>query len=84
MDPGCLRLSEMKRLLAVISVFEAFSLALLALNIWFFVSLQGGSVTLSVDAFDERWAEYVLWLVLTPILVLGLHYTLEAIGTPDS
>lgn len=73
----------MKRLLAVISVFEAFSLAFLLLNIWFYISLQGGSVTVSVEMFDERWAEYVLWLVVTPILVLGLHYTLEAIGAPD-
>jgi len=74
----------MKRLLAVVAVFEAFALATFALNLWFLASLQGGTLTISVDAFGERWAEYVLWLVLTPILVLGLHYTLEAIGAPDS
>lgn len=73
----------MKRLIAIVAVFEAFGLAFLALNLWFFASVQGGSVTVAVDAFGERWAEYVLWLVLTPVLVLGLHYTLDAFGTPD-
>jgi bacteriorhodopsin len=73
----------MKRLLAVVSVFEAFALATFARNRWFLASPQGGSVTFTVDAFGERWAAYLLWLVLTPVLVLGLHYTLEAIGAPD-
>jgi len=50
----------MKRLLAVVSVFEAFALATFARNRWFSPSPQGGSVTFTVDAFGERWAAYLL------------------------
>ena len=70
----------MKRLLAVVAMFEAFSLSVLMLNGWFVASLHGGTVTVSVDAFGEMWVEYVLWLVLTPVLVLGFHYALEEVS----
>jgi uncharacterized membrane protein len=73
----------MKRLVAVIAVFEAFSLALILINIWFLAALNGGSIMLTVTAYGERWAEYLLWLVLTPVLVLGFHYTLEQVRATD-
>ncbi len=71
----------MKRLVTVIAVFEAFSLAVVFLNVWFVAMLNGGSVWLAVDAYGEMWLEYVLWLVLTPILVVGFYYTLEELST---
>lgn len=73
----------MKQLLALIAVFEAFALSLFLLNIWYIAFLNGQSITLHVDTFGEAWIEYLLWLVITPILVLGLHYTIEEIRTPQ-
>lgn len=70
----------MKRLVAVAALFEAFSLSILFINGWFVAMLNGGSVTVSIDAFGEMWFEYVLWLVLTPVLLLGFHYLLEELS----
>lgn len=74
----------MKRLLAIVALFEAFSLAVLLINGWFVAMLNGGSVTVSIDAFGEMWVEYVLWLVLTPVLLLGLHYAVEELSAEES
>ncbi|MFC6864195.1 hypothetical protein ACFQGE_12105 [Halomicroarcula sp. GCM10025817] len=67
----------MKRLLAIIAIFEAFSLSFFMLNLWYFAFINGESVSIQINAFGEMWGEYLLWLILTPVLVLGLHYTLE-------
>jgi len=71
----------MKRLITVIAVFEAFSLSIVLMNVWFVAMLNGGTMRLSIDAYGEMWAEYVLWLVLTPVLLLGLYYVLEELST---
>lgn len=73
----------MKRLLMIIAIFEAFSLSFLVLNLWFLAFLNGDSVSIQINAFGEMWPEYLLWLVLTPILVLGLHYTVEEVRQPS-
>lgn len=74
----------MKRLVTVIAVFEAFSLAVVFINVWFVAMLNGGSMRLAIDAYGEMWLEYVLWLVLTPVLVVGFYYTLEELSTGQS
>ena len=53
------------------------------INIWYLARLNGQSITLRINAYGEMWVEYVLWLVLTPVLVLGLHYTVEQIQSPE-
>lgn len=70
----------MKRLVTVIAVFEAFSLAVVFINVWFVAMLNGGSMRIAIDAYGEMWVEYVLWLVLTPILVVGFYYALEELS----
>lgn len=71
----------MKRLVTVIAVFEAFSLAVVFINVWFVAMLNGGTMRIAIDAYGEMWLEYVLWLVLTPVLVVGFYYTLEELST---
>jgi uncharacterized membrane protein len=70
----------MKRLVTVIAVFEAFSLAVVLINVWFVAMLNGGSMRIAIDAYGEMWLEYVLWLVLTPVLVVGFYYALEELS----
>ena len=65
-----------RRLLALIALFEMAALSVVLANLWFLALRNGGRVTIHVDLFGEMWAEYLLWLVLTPVLVLGLHYAL--------
>jgi len=76
-------LNVVKRLISLIAVFEAFALSVFMINIWYLALLNGQSITLRIDAYGEMWVEYVLWLVLTPVLVLGLHYTVEQIQSPE-
>jgi len=73
----------MRQLLSLIAVFEAFALSLFMLNVWYLAFINGQSITLYIGRFEEVWVEYVLWLVLTPVLVLGLHYTIEEIRAPQ-
>lgn len=65
-----------RRLVALLALFEMATLSIVTANVWFFAFRNGGRVTVHVDLFGEMWVEYVLWLVLTPVLVLGLHYAL--------
>jgi len=63
----------------LIAIFEAFGLSLFMFNLWYLAFLNGSSVTIQINSYGEMWVEYVLWLILTPILVLGLHYTIEEV-----
>ena len=63
-----------RSLVKTLFVFEAAALSLLMMHLWFAAYTSGGSLTITVDRYGEARLEYVLWLVLTPILVLGLHY----------
>ncbi|WP_459191556.1 hypothetical protein [Halosimplex sp. J119] len=74
----------MKQLIGTISVFVAFAVALLFINVWFVASSGACNIGFTVNAFGEQWLEYILWLFVTPLLVLGFHYTLEAAGYMNS
>lgn len=60
----------------MLALFEMAALSVILVNLWFMALRNGGRVTLHVDLFGEMRVEYVLWLVLTPVLTLGLHYAL--------
>ncbi len=62
------------RALKTPALFEAFAPAFVLIAIWFVAFLNGGTITLRINAYGKVWAEYVLWRVLTPVLVLGGHY----------
>lgn len=65
-----------RRLVALLALFEMAALSVVLANLWFLAFRNGGRVTLHIDLFGEMWIEYVLWLLLTPVLVLGFHYAL--------
>ncbi|WP_436932805.1 hypothetical protein [Halosimplex halobium] len=73
----------MRRLIATISTFVTFALSLLVITVWFLAAATDGGLTLTVNSYGERWVEYLLWLVLTPTLVLGMHYTLRSLESPS-
>jgi hypothetical protein len=57
-------------------VFAWQATMLLAL-LWFAARAHGGSLTIMIDEFDEAGVEYLLWLVVTPLVTLGLYYVVE-------
>jgi hypothetical protein len=63
-----------RSLIKTLALFEATALSLLVIMMWFAAFANDGTVTLYIDRFGEAGVEYLMWLVLTPILVLGLHY----------
>jgi len=63
-----------RSLMKTLAVFEMAALSLLLAQVWFLALANGGRVTIAIDAYGEAGLEFVLWLVLTPVLVLGLHY----------
>lgn len=66
-----------RRLVKRLAVFEALGLALITATIWTAAHANGGTITLDITQFGERWVELAVWVLLTPILVLGLHYSIE-------
>jgi hypothetical protein len=60
-------------------VFAWQATMLLAL-LWFGARAHGGSLTIMIDEFGEAEIEYLLWVVLTPFLTLGLYYFVEEVA----
>lgn len=65
-----------RSLIKTLAVFEMAGLSLVLILLWFAALGNGGSVTVTIAQFDEAYVEFVLWLLLTPVLALGLHYYL--------
>lgn len=66
------------RVIAFVGVVWSLGLAFTLVQIWF-AAYIAGAATVTVDAFDEQWIEYVLWYVAWPAIVLGTYYAIEMI-----
>lgn len=67
----------MKRVIETVGYFLAVTLSLVFGHVFLIAITSGGSVTIAVDQFGEMYPEFVLWLVMTPLIMLGLAYHLE-------
>lgn len=61
----------------VLGIVWAVALALILTNAWFLAMLNGGSVTIYIDLFNEMWPEYVMWFIVWPVITLALYYFIE-------
>lgn len=62
-----------------LAVIWAFGLALLSFLIWLGAFAHGGRITVRINDYGEMWPELAMWIVVLPVLAVGLHYYLETV-----
>lgn len=67
-------------LIKTLAFAVAWQCAMLLMLLWFAALANGGTLTIMINEFGEAGIEYVLWLIVTPLLTLGLYYILEEEG----
>ncbi|WP_135855035.1 hypothetical protein [Halorussus salinus] len=79
--------STLKEVIEILGIFSMFALSVFVYLVWWLAFYQGGQVSLQINVFEEMWFEYVLWLIVTPLITLSMYYYLKEDGqsqpTPD-
>lgn len=71
-------MTKLKRFLTLLGLLWVAGLAVVITNIWFIAMMNGGSVTIYVDLFNEMWPEYIMWYIVWPVITLALYYAAES------
>ena len=69
--------SSLKEVIEVLGIFLMFALSIFTYLVWWLAFANGGRIWVDVTLFGERWVEYFLWLVITPVITLALFYYLK-------
>lgn len=77
-----LRKSSVKEAIEILGVFSMFALSVFAYLVWWLAFRNGGRVTVDVTVAGEMWLEFLLWLVLTPLITLSMYYYLRGENRP--
>jgi hypothetical protein len=64
-------------LIKTLAFVFTWQVTMLVAILWFGARANGGTLTIMIDEFDEAGVEYLLWLVVTPLVTLGLYYVVE-------
>ena len=71
------RKARVKEAIEVLGIFSMFALSVFAYLVWWLAFQGGGRVTVDVNVVGEMWLEFLLWLVLTPLITLSMYYYLR-------
>lgn len=66
-----------KEFIEILGIFLMFGLSVVTYLVWWLAFREGGAVSIRVDLIGEMWVEYVLWIVITPLITLSLYYYLK-------
>ncbi|MFC4357765.1 hypothetical protein ACFO0N_07360 [Halobium salinum] len=69
--------ATLKELIEVLGIFSMFGMSVFTYLVWWVAFKQGGTIQLHIDFFGEMWFEYVLWMVVTPVITLAMYYYLK-------
>ena len=69
--------ATLKELIEVLGIFSMFALSVVVYLVWWLAFREGGQLRLSIDLFGEMWVEYLLWIVVTPVITLAMYYYLK-------
>jgi len=67
----------LKELIEILGIFSMFGLSVFVYLVWWVAFKHGGDVWLRVNVFGEMWFEYLLWMVVTPLITLAMYYYLK-------
>lgn len=69
--------ATLKEFIEVLGIFSMFALSVVVYLLWWLAFREGGQLRLRIDMFGEMWVEYVLWIIVTPLITLALYYYLK-------
>jgi len=69
--------TTLKEFIEILGIFSMFALSIVVYLLWWLAFREGGQLNLSINLFGEMWVEYVLWIVITPLITLALYYYLK-------
>jgi uncharacterized membrane protein len=69
--------ASLREAIEILGIFSMFAMSVVVYLLWWLAFREGGQLRVRIDAFGEMWVEYVLWVVVTPIITLALYYYLK-------
>ena len=68
---------NLKEAIEILGIFSMFALSVVAYLVWWLALRKGGQLQLSIKMFGEMWIEYLLWVIVTPLITLAMYYYLK-------
>ena len=75
---------DCRELIEVLGIFAMFGLSVFVYLAWWVAFQHGGEVWFQINALGEMWFEYLLWMIVTPIITLAMYYYLKRDTRPQS
>lgn len=69
--------ATLKEVVEILGIFSMFAMSIVVYLLWWLAFREGGQLQLRIDMFGEMWVEYVLWIVVTPLITLAMYYYLK-------
>lgn len=69
--------AALKEVIEVLGIFSMFALSIVSYLVWWLAFRKGGHLRLHINMFGEMWIEYLLWVIVTPIITLSMYYYLK-------
>lgn len=69
--------TNLKEAIEIFGIFSMFALSVVVYLVWWLAFREGGQLYLRIDMFGEMWVEYLLWVIVTPLITLAMYYYLK-------
>lgn len=66
--------ATLRECIEILGVFSMFGLSVLIYLLWWIAFFEGGRIWIDITRFGERWVEYAIWMVVTPLITLGMYF----------
>jgi len=67
----------MRQFIELLAILWMFGLVTVLNAIWWFAFFDDGTTTVHIDLYGEMWPEFFAWMIVTAVLVVGLHNYLK-------
>ena len=69
--------ANLKEAIEILGIFSMFAMSVVVYLLWWLAFREGGQLRLTIEMFGEMWLEYLLWVVVTPLITLSMYYYLK-------
>lgn len=69
--------ANLKEAIEILGIFSMFAMSVVVYLLWWLAFREGGQLQLTIEMFGEMWLEYLLWVVVTPLITLAMYYYLK-------